>query len=105
MDIREILSQFWNDLNQDMEDLKNGGWSDEEWAEILEMSFTKTTHQIHEAFLAMGNEEGLIKPEVIMGILERVYRGVSVVICQWHFEIAKAQLALCELRHKGEIEK
>ena len=55
---------------------------------------TRAAQQIRDTLVPQGDDEGLIKSEVILDILRRAYRGVPVMISQWHFEIAKAQQAL-----------
>lgn len=49
-EVKKILSHFWCELNEDMEDLKSGGWSDVEWAEVLSMSKEKFAQQICQLF-------------------------------------------------------
>ena len=45
-EVKRNLSSLWQDLNQDMEDLKKEGWSDEEWAE-----YKKVMGKMHYPYL------------------------------------------------------
>lgn len=65
-EVKKILGRFWCDLNEVMQDLKNEGWSDEEWAEILDMTKRDVAQQIDQLFdihLEEGQELAVVEKD------------------------------------------